>query len=90
MKYATALFDRETVERWLGYLRRVLEEMAADDAKPVDRLELLAEAERRAGGGGLERARAPSTRATRASTSCSRRRRRARPARSRSSSKRER
>jgi amino acid adenylation domain-containing protein len=45
--YATALFERETVERWLGYLRRALEEMAADDAKPVDRLELLSAAERR-------------------------------------------
>ena len=30
--YATALFERETVERWLGYLRRVLEGMVADDA----------------------------------------------------------
>ncbi|HEU4561930.1 MAG TPA: amino acid adenylation domain-containing protein, partial [Longimicrobium sp.] len=44
--YATALFERETVERYVGYLRRVLEEMAADDAKPVSRLELLGEAER--------------------------------------------
>ena len=26
--YATALFERATVERWLGYLRRVLEQMA--------------------------------------------------------------
>jgi amino acid adenylation domain-containing protein len=47
VEYATALFERETVERWLGYLRRVLEEMAADDATPVDRLELLSAAERR-------------------------------------------
>jgi amino acid adenylation domain-containing protein len=44
--YATALFERETVERWLGYLRRVLEEMAADGSKPVGRLELLGDAER--------------------------------------------
>ncbi|HEX2187835.1 MAG TPA: condensation domain-containing protein, partial [Longimicrobiaceae bacterium] len=45
--YATALFDRVTVERYVGYLRRVLEEMVADDAKPVDRLDLLDAAERR-------------------------------------------
>jgi len=45
--YATALFDRETVERWTGYLRRVLEEMVADDGRPVERLALMAESERR-------------------------------------------
>ncbi|HEV3049100.1 MAG TPA: condensation domain-containing protein, partial [Longimicrobium sp.] len=45
--YATALFDRATVERWLGYLRRVLGEMVADDAKQVHRVELLDAAERR-------------------------------------------
>jgi hypothetical protein len=32
VEYATALFERATVERWLGYLRRVLEGMVADDA----------------------------------------------------------
>jgi amino acid adenylation domain-containing protein len=45
--YATALFDRATVERYVGYLRRVLEEMAADDSRPVSRLDLLSPAERR-------------------------------------------
>jgi amino acid adenylation domain-containing protein len=45
--YATALFERETVERYVGYLRRVLEAMVADDAEPVDRLDLLSAAERR-------------------------------------------
>jgi amino acid adenylation domain-containing protein len=44
--WATALFERETVERWVGYLRRVLEEMAADDARPVERLALMPESER--------------------------------------------
>jgi amino acid adenylation domain-containing protein len=44
--YATALFERETVERWVGYLRRVLEEMVADDSRRVERLEVLGEAER--------------------------------------------
>ncbi|HYH81956.1 MAG TPA: amino acid adenylation domain-containing protein, partial [Longimicrobium sp.] len=45
--YATALYERETVERHLGYLRRVLEAMAADDVRPVTRLELLSAGERR-------------------------------------------
>ncbi|HST63005.1 MAG TPA: condensation domain-containing protein, partial [Longimicrobium sp.] len=45
--YATALFDRVTVERYVGYLLRVLQAMAADDSMPVDRLELLSAAERR-------------------------------------------
>ena len=40
VEYATALFERETVERWVGYLRRVLEGMVADDTQPVDRLAL--------------------------------------------------
>ncbi|WP_420124962.1 non-ribosomal peptide synthase/polyketide synthase [Longimicrobium sp.] len=44
--YATALFERETVERWVGYLRRVLEEMVADDARGVERLALMPESER--------------------------------------------
>ncbi|HEX2187810.1 MAG TPA: amino acid adenylation domain-containing protein, partial [Longimicrobiaceae bacterium] len=46
VEYATSLFERETVERWLGYLRRVLGAMAADDALGVDRLPMLSEAER--------------------------------------------
>ncbi|HET7461830.1 MAG TPA: amino acid adenylation domain-containing protein [Longimicrobium sp.] len=44
--YATALFERETVERHAGYLRRVLEEMAADDGRRVDRLALMDDDER--------------------------------------------
>ncbi|HEV3050687.1 MAG TPA: condensation domain-containing protein, partial [Longimicrobium sp.] len=47
VEYATALFDRATVERHVGYLCRALEEMVADEGKPVDRLELLSAAERR-------------------------------------------
>jgi amino acid adenylation domain-containing protein len=47
LEYATSLFDQATVERWLGYLRRMLEEMAADDGLGIDRLPMLAEAERR-------------------------------------------
>ncbi|HYR10273.1 MAG TPA: amino acid adenylation domain-containing protein, partial [Longimicrobium sp.] len=47
LNYATALFERATVERWVGYLRRVLEAMAADENQAVDRLPLLPETERR-------------------------------------------
>jgi amino acid adenylation domain-containing protein len=46
LEYATALFDRTTVERHAGYLRRLLEAMAADDAQAVDRIPLLSETER--------------------------------------------
>ncbi len=45
--YAAALFERDTVERWVGYLRRVLEAFAADDGQAVDALPLLPDAERR-------------------------------------------
>ncbi|HST60200.1 MAG TPA: amino acid adenylation domain-containing protein, partial [Longimicrobium sp.] len=46
LNFATALFDRATVERWAGYLRRVLQEMAADEHRPVGRLALVPEGER--------------------------------------------
>jgi amino acid adenylation domain-containing protein len=45
--FATALFERETVERYTGYLRRVLAGMAAGETRPVDRLALLSDEERR-------------------------------------------
>jgi amino acid adenylation domain-containing protein len=45
VEYATSLFERETVDRYLGYLRRVLHEMVADDARTVDALPLLDAAE---------------------------------------------
>jgi amino acid adenylation domain-containing protein len=44
--YAASLFERETVERWAGYLRRVLREMAADEHRRVERLALLPAEER--------------------------------------------
>ncbi|HEX6911547.1 MAG TPA: condensation domain-containing protein, partial [Longimicrobium sp.] len=47
LEFATALFDRATVERWIGYLFRVLRAMAADDAVRVDRIRILPEDERR-------------------------------------------
>ncbi|HWK88632.1 MAG TPA: amino acid adenylation domain-containing protein, partial [Longimicrobium sp.] len=46
VEYATSLFERDTLERWLGYLRRVLEEMVADEGRPVERLALMPENER--------------------------------------------
>ncbi|MBW3655446.1 MAG: amino acid adenylation domain-containing protein, partial [Gemmatimonadetes bacterium] len=47
LEYATSLFERATVERYAGYLRSVLEQMAADGTAAVDRLELIPESERR-------------------------------------------
>ena len=47
VEYATALFERTTIERFVGYLRRALQAMAADENRTVDRLPLLPEAERR-------------------------------------------
>jgi amino acid adenylation domain-containing protein len=47
LDYATSLFGPATAERYVGYLRRVLEQMAADDARAVDGLELLPDDERR-------------------------------------------
>ncbi len=46
LEYATALFDRPTLDRYLGYWRRLLEAMVAEEAAVVDRLPLLTEAER--------------------------------------------
>ena len=46
LEYATALFEPATIERYLGYWRRLLEGMAADDGQAVDRLPLLSGAER--------------------------------------------
>ncbi|HET8796683.1 MAG TPA: amino acid adenylation domain-containing protein, partial [Thermoanaerobaculia bacterium] len=45
--FASALFDRPTIERWAGYYVRILEAMVADTAAPVETLPLLPEAERR-------------------------------------------
>ena len=44
--YATSLFERATVERYLGYLRRLLEGMVADERQAIDRLPLMPEKER--------------------------------------------
>jgi amino acid adenylation domain-containing protein len=44
--YTTSLFEPQTVERYLGYFRTVLEAMVADDTLAVDRLPLLSASER--------------------------------------------
>jgi arthrofactin-type cyclic lipopeptide synthetase C len=44
--YATSLYDAETVERYLGYLRGMLGEMVAGERRPVERLAILPAAER--------------------------------------------
>jgi amino acid adenylation domain-containing protein len=46
LEYATALLDRQTIERHAGYLNRLLEAMATDEKRTIDRLPLLGEAER--------------------------------------------
>ncbi|HEX8431163.1 MAG TPA: amino acid adenylation domain-containing protein, partial [Longimicrobium sp.] len=46
LSYATALFDEATVQRHVGYLRAALGGMVAADRLPIDRIPLLAEAER--------------------------------------------
>src|SRR5262245_13154473 len=47
LEYATALFERATVERYLGYFRALLQAMASGDAQEVGRLNILPERERR-------------------------------------------
>ncbi|HEU4556335.1 MAG TPA: amino acid adenylation domain-containing protein, partial [Longimicrobium sp.] len=47
LNYSTDLFERGTIERMLGHLVRVLEQVAADVDVTLSRLELLGQAERR-------------------------------------------
>ncbi|WP_052689942.1 non-ribosomal peptide synthetase, partial [Xanthomonas sp. GPE 39] len=48
LAYATALFERSTLERWMGHWRHLLDAMVAEGAEhqAVDRLPLLDDAER--------------------------------------------
>src|SRR5206468_9175260 len=41
LEYAAALFDRETVQRWLEHWRTLLQAMVHDASQSVDRLALL-------------------------------------------------
>ncbi len=44
--YSSDLFDRATAERMLGHYRQLLENIAADPAKPISQLEILTPAEK--------------------------------------------
>ncbi|HEY2913439.1 MAG TPA: amino acid adenylation domain-containing protein, partial [Candidatus Angelobacter sp.] len=46
VEYATALFEKTTIERYVGYWRRMLEGMVSGSEQIVDCLELLTESER--------------------------------------------
>jgi amino acid adenylation domain-containing protein/FkbM family methyltransferase len=46
IEYATALFDRATMERYVGYFRNALNAIADDDAARVDRIPLIDDKER--------------------------------------------
>ncbi|WP_245208992.1 amino acid adenylation domain-containing protein, partial [Ralstonia solanacearum] len=46
LDYATALFDRATIERYVGYLQQLLKSMTVDDSQEVGRIALLGEEER--------------------------------------------
>lgn len=46
LEYATSLFERNTIDRYLGYFRNLLEAMVADDTQVVECLPLLPSAER--------------------------------------------
>ncbi len=60
IEYATALFDRATVERWRGHLLVLLEAMVAGDLQPVAALPLLDAGERERIVAGFNPAIAPS------------------------------
>ena len=47
LRYATALFDRQTMERHIGYLQTMLEALVADPAQSVTRVDLLSAPERK-------------------------------------------
>ncbi|KRB65132.1 hypothetical protein ASE07_27810 [Noviherbaspirillum sp. Root189] len=46
LAYATTLFERDTVERMLDYLRRILDAMVKQEYTPIEHLVLLGNAER--------------------------------------------
>ncbi len=46
VEYSTALYEKATIERYMGYWRRILEGMVAGNSQIVDCLDLLSEGER--------------------------------------------
>nr|VFJ60059.1 MAG: amino acid adenylation domain-containing protein [Candidatus Kentron sp. DK] len=47
LQYAADLFDRSTAERWIGHFTRLLEGIVAEPDRPISKLPLLTEVERR-------------------------------------------
>ncbi|WXG14266.1 amino acid adenylation domain-containing protein [Xenorhabdus griffiniae] len=47
LNYATALFDQQTIERYVGYLHTVLQVMVANPQHPVREIDILSPAERK-------------------------------------------
>jgi len=47
IEYCTPLFEHATIERLVGHLKRLLEDIASDPDRPISRLALLGDAERR-------------------------------------------
>lgn len=47
VQYATSLFERPRIQRYVGYFRALLEAMVADDSQNIDRLSMLPEDERK-------------------------------------------
>ncbi len=46
LEYARSLYEAETIERYVGFYRRLLEGIVADESRRVDTLAVLGEAER--------------------------------------------
>ncbi|TDF41789.1 amino acid adenylation domain-containing protein [Alteromonadaceae bacterium M269] len=46
IEYASALFKPETIERYIGYFKQILEQMVQDATQPVDAIEILKPDER--------------------------------------------
>src|SRR6267154_2620422 len=47
MEYASSLYEERTAKRYVGYLKRMLEEMAEDEERVMDSVPLLSAAERK-------------------------------------------
>ncbi len=45
-RYSTSLFSAPTIERWLGHFHTLLEEIAADERRPISQLSLLTDAQK--------------------------------------------
>ena len=67
-----SMFERTTVERYAGYLRRVLAGMVAAESEVVERLALMEASGAATGAGGVERDAGGVSAARSACTSCSR------------------